>query len=190
MASAAIWTPWADLSPNERRNRSNTAAWASWERRALSPPAHALIGTILEKIVCPAKLTKRQLRPSSGIKLQAATAAIVGDVLHAAEKGWAVALSIRKVSFTGRLLGRTAFWDVTGPMIAAGLLDFAAGTQKPEWAVEDGTMGTRWSGRAPVYSATLQLVALAGEHGVSLATIGQHFGPGGAIAPVQLDEPV
>jgi hypothetical protein len=163
------FTPWEELTAPQRRRRSETAAWATFERYPCSRAGKVLVASMVVELLLPAKLhgRKTKLGEKSLRDLHDATGAILGDVLHAAAKGWAVKRSVRKGAFTGRRVSRTDWADVTGPMRVAGLLDYAMGNNKGE--------GSFSPARAPVICATPKLVAMASGAGIELATIGRHF---------------
>lgn len=110
------------------------------------------------------------------VEFQSAIASFLADMLHAHNhpqaKGWTWR-SLDKAGFTGQTVSFRDFKALMDGWTACGLLERIAGFKEPV-AFEAGDQG-RARGKASRFRATLKLLTLCAEYGVTPQNAGEHF---------------
>lgn len=174
---AELFRPWDDLKVAERRERRDKARWLTLAATPRSTKAEALLDTILNDVVVPAKAAKAHIGPKSLQKLRDATGALLADLLAAANRGLWGTGPTKQRGFTGNDIKWTAFDAVWRSMEQAGLLVHVKGHTRPKV----GFIPAKHV--APVFRVTEELLALANKHGVTPWNVGLHFGDEKAVEP-------
>ena len=150
-----LFRPWDDLEIAERRERRDQARWLTLAATPRSPAALALVDTILNDVVLPAKAVQAHIGPKSLEKLRAATGALLADLLAAANRGlWAIGPTKQR-GFTDIHIKWTAFDAVWRSLEQAGLLVHVKGHTRPKV----GFIPAKHV--APVFRVTEKLLGLA-----------------------------
>ncbi|UQR59905.1 hypothetical protein LRP30_22940 [Bradyrhizobium sp. C-145] len=160
------------------------AAFASLEGHAGTEAAQALTEAVNELVLNQLAHTEFFGEPRANRKkLKPAIAAFLADLLSAEGK-W-VYRSLKKDSFTGPGVGARAFIALQQAMRELGFVDHYGGVVS-QWVQFDESgpalANRRWAAR---YRPTNKLIALAGEHGISLDNALDHFDYGLPKQPLQ-----
>jgi hypothetical protein len=160
------------------------ATFASLEGHACTEASQALTEAVNEQVLRQlvhaeangtAKTNRKKLRP--------ATAAFLADLLTA--KGKWVYRSLKTDGFTGAPVGARVFLALQQALRELGLVEHQSGVDHWVGAFDEGgpaLVSRRWASR---YRPTDKLIALAAEHGITLANALDHFDYGLPKKPLQ-----
>jgi hypothetical protein len=159
------------------------ATFASLEGRACTEAAQALTATVNEQVLRElARAEAAGAAKTNRKKLKPAIAAFLADLLGTEGK-W-VYRSLKKDSFTGPV-GARAFLPLQQAMRELGLVEHHDGVVSHWVQFDEGGQtlaNRRWASR---YRPTKKLIAIAGEHGISLDNALDHFDYGLPKQPLQ-----
>jgi len=159
--------------------------------RPSSPPAHALVDSLLRETVLPH--AKKAPGGKTALKLRQALGALLCDLMRvqATSEDLAPSCGFHGTSpkdFTVSALGfgRTTFLDVVGALEAGGLLTVAVG--QPRWHTFSSTI-SQGGGLATTYRLNPAALELAASHGVDTAAWGDHWIENEPAAPGEPSAP-
>ncbi|MGO4511572.1 hypothetical protein AB4Z51_31645 [Bradyrhizobium sp. 2TAF36] len=182
MLKYAIPTAPESEAPNGAELRD--ATFASLEGYPCTEAAQALTEAVNEQVLHQlahaefggeAKANRNKLKP--------AIAAFLADLLSAEGK-W-IYRSLKKDSFTGPGVGARAFLALQQAMRELGLVEHHGGVVSHWVRFDEGGPALANRRRASRYRPTKKLIALAGEHGISLENALDHFDYGLPKQPLQ-----
>jgi len=159
------------LAPNQEQLQD--ASYATLRAHATSDQAKALVAKLaamVEQHTIQAGLRQRKRRDTAG-KLEYATGAFLADLLRPFEaeepNGW-VHRSLNKSSFTGRPVGRHAFYQLYDGLEGLGFLQHVPGHKVSDESSDTGKYAAR-------FRATPELLKFCAEQGVSPTAVLDHF---------------
>lgn len=161
------------------------ATFASLEGHACTDASLALTDTVFGLVVAELVLLEARgdFKKTHRMKLKLAVSAFLADLLTAGG-GW-VHRSSKKDRFTGGPVGVAAFHPLQQALRDLGLIEHRAGVD--HWSEgfdgsSEGLVTRRWAAR---YRSTTKLVALAAKHGITVASVLDHFDYGLPKEPLQ-----
>jgi hypothetical protein len=160
------------------------ATFASLEGHACTEAAQALIEAVNEQVLQQLSRSEAEgAAKTNRRKLRQAIGAFLADLLLANGK-W-VFRSLKKDGFTGAAVGARVFLPLQRALRELGLVEYQEGVNHWFGGFDEGgpeLVSRRWASR---YRPADKLLALAGEHGISLENALDHFDHGLPKQPLQ-----
>jgi hypothetical protein len=161
------------MIPKATQEELQAASYASLRAHATSEQAKALVAklsSMVEEYTIRAGLRQRKRRDTAG-KLKYATGAFLADLLRPLDaeepNGW-VYRSLHKASFTGKVVGRHAFFQLIDGLKGLGFLQHVPGHKTSDEREDTGKYAAR-------FRATPALLRFCTHHGVVPTTVLDHF---------------
>ncbi|MBD8619306.1 hypothetical protein IFT67_10280 [Sphingomonas sp. CFBP 13728] len=148
-----------------------------------SSGAKALISTIIDTIIVPARQGTVQLRPSMILRYREALGPFLADLFYSLKAGRWSKLRTNNGEMATYPGKATAFEAMRGAMGADGLLE-----ELPGFFRDEERFGTDYQIAAMTsFRPTPKLIQMAEAHGVTLANLAAHFTVGKAPPPAPCD---